>query len=70
MTLLNSVLIACYLHILLLKGGEKEYGTSIPLEEPSTLEVDGWDGSDRPVNGKRYIILRDGNKIKSRDRLL
>ena len=70
MTLLNSVLIACYLHILLLKGGEKEDGTSIPLEEPSTLQVDGWDGSDRPVNGKRYIILRDGNKIKSRDRLL
>ena len=70
MTLLNSVLIACYLHILLLKGGEKEDGTSIPLEEPSTLEVDGWDGSDRPVNGKRYIILRDGHKIKSRYRLL
>ena len=41
MTLLNSVLTACYLHILLLKGGEMEDGTSIPLEEPSTLQVDG-----------------------------
>ena len=41
MTLLNSVLTAYYLHILLLKGGEREDGTSIPLEEPSTLQVDG-----------------------------
>ena len=56
MNLLNSVPIACYLHILVSKGGEREDGTSIPLEEPSTLQVDGWDGYNRPLN-RIYIYI-------------
>ena len=56
MNLLNSVPIACYLHILVSKGGEREDGTSIPLEEPSTLQVDGWDGCNRPLN-RIYIYI-------------
>jgi len=39
--LLNSVSIVSYLLGIALKGGEKKYGTSILLEESSTLQVDG-----------------------------